>query len=253
MDVMAVQFCIQWYWLSTRVYSLECIPLPGPPAEKEPPPPSRYCRTVATTDPLTSFHPPACSNAKTPCVSGPAANCLQSPPMYCDGGSPTMPAGSSPSNGSARRTSSLCSTPAPDRHILAPVYSSLTNSLATSGVRLDTTLFGAISGWPKPPLYAALCKASSSVVCGLSSRFFTSCFILSSASLTSQSSNFGLTTQSVRISRASGTVARVVSMEYAICSLLALAKTFPPMASISRTTLSELRFFVPFHAMYSSR
>lgn len=35
----AVALYIQWYWFSTFVYSRVYIPLPGPPAEKEPPPP----------------------------------------------------------------------------------------------------------------------------------------------------------------------------------------------------------------------
>lgn len=36
---VAVALYIQWYWLSTFVYSRVYMPLPGPPAENEPPPP----------------------------------------------------------------------------------------------------------------------------------------------------------------------------------------------------------------------
>jgi len=33
-------------WFKTFVYSREYIPLPGPPAEKDPPPPRRVCRVA---------------------------------------------------------------------------------------------------------------------------------------------------------------------------------------------------------------
>ena len=52
--------------------------VPGPPAEKEPPPPMRYCRTVMTTEAFTSLQPPSTSNPSMQCVKGPAMNCLQS-------------------------------------------------------------------------------------------------------------------------------------------------------------------------------
>lgn len=54
----------------------EGVSSPGPPAENEPPPPMRYCRTVITTEPLTSLQPPGASNPSMQWVTGPATNCL---------------------------------------------------------------------------------------------------------------------------------------------------------------------------------
>ena len=51
--------------------------VPGPPAEKEPPPPSRNCSTVTAVLPFTSFQPPGYSNASMACVMGEGLNCLQ--------------------------------------------------------------------------------------------------------------------------------------------------------------------------------
>ena len=50
---------------------------PGPPAEKDPPPPRRNCSTVTAVLPFTSFQPPGYSNASMACVRGEGLNCLQ--------------------------------------------------------------------------------------------------------------------------------------------------------------------------------
>jgi hypothetical protein len=56
-----------------------CLPgvAPGPPAEKEPPPPSRYCSTVTAMERFRSFQPPSKPKARRMCVCGDAAACLQ--------------------------------------------------------------------------------------------------------------------------------------------------------------------------------
>ena len=63
--------------LVRSVTSIDSIRLPGPPAEKEPPPPSRNCSTVTAVLPFTSFQPPGYSNASIACVMGDGLNCLQ--------------------------------------------------------------------------------------------------------------------------------------------------------------------------------
>ena len=50
---------------------------PGPPAEKEPPPPSRNWSTVTVMAPFTSAQPPLCSNARAVWVRSSVENCLQ--------------------------------------------------------------------------------------------------------------------------------------------------------------------------------
>ena len=49
---------------------------PGPPAEKEPPPPSRKPSAVMATLPFKSRQPPANSKPSIVCVSGAAEYCL---------------------------------------------------------------------------------------------------------------------------------------------------------------------------------
>ena len=51
--------------------------LPGPPAEKDPPPPIRNCRTVTAVLPFTSFQPPGYSNASKACVKSAGLYCLR--------------------------------------------------------------------------------------------------------------------------------------------------------------------------------
>ncbi len=121
--------------------------LPGPPAEKDPPPPIRNCRTVTAVLPFTSFQPPGYSNASMACVKSAGLYCLQSPaaylirthcrdnwhagkqavpvsrifleqgclpaylkspPMYCDSGGLLLPPDKPSSSGCARLTSSFC-------------------------------------------------------------------------------------------------------------------------------------------------
>ena len=50
---------------------------PGPPAEKEPPPPRRNCSTVTPVLPFTSFQPPGYSNASMACVKSEGLYCLR--------------------------------------------------------------------------------------------------------------------------------------------------------------------------------
>ena len=120
---------------------------PGPPAEKDPPPPIRNCRTVTAVLPFTSFQPPGYSNASMACVKSAGLYCLhvpaaclsnkpcrgavslvasgptcsnwraqqrgfpaylKSPPMYCDSGALLLPPVKPSSSGCARPTSSFC-------------------------------------------------------------------------------------------------------------------------------------------------
>ena len=52
------------------MYRREYIPLPGPPAEKLPPPPISVFSTVIAVEALWSFHPPANSKPRTTLVTG---------------------------------------------------------------------------------------------------------------------------------------------------------------------------------------
>mmetsp|Transcript_4183 Transcript_4183/g.10082 ORF Transcript_4183/g.10082 Transcript_4183/m.10082 type:complete len:225 (+) Transcript_4183:339-1013(+) len=156
-DPRAWQLVIQGFPLRMFRKSRECMPLPGPPALNEEPPPSRYCITVTSTEPLTSFQPPANSKASTTVLCGESsAGWRNSPPTYLEGTLGTgFPEGGfrgiSASMSCARLTSSECSTPLPDRTILGPVKCSATNSSITSGVSRCRASGVRTSGRPRPP------------------------------------------------------------------------------------------------------
>jgi hypothetical protein len=83
------------------------MPLPGPPALKEPPPPRSIVSTVIAVDALVSRQPPLNSKPSTMDVIGESVFCLKSPPTYVVGVASAPGALGNVANiGSAMRTSS---------------------------------------------------------------------------------------------------------------------------------------------------
>mmetsp|Transcript_11320 Transcript_11320/g.25481 ORF Transcript_11320/g.25481 Transcript_11320/m.25481 type:complete len:245 (+) Transcript_11320:911-1645(+) len=111
MELTKLQLTIDAFFCNTRLYSLLCIPLPGPPELNDPPPPMSTLSTVTPTDPLTSRHP-GHPNASMTFAPMPTAFVLTSPPTYAlPSAGVGLPAGSAPSVGSSRRAISPADAP----------------------------------------------------------------------------------------------------------------------------------------------
>mmetsp|Transcript_1173 Transcript_1173/g.3866 ORF Transcript_1173/g.3866 Transcript_1173/m.3866 type:complete len:304 (+) Transcript_1173:464-1375(+) len=254
MELMPVQFCAQLNLLSTLMYRREYMPLPGPPAEKLPPPPMSRFSTVSVVADFRSRHPPSKWKAIDMCVRLSSPLTPAYPPKYFVGSS----AAPSPGGRAARSGSAICfscswSHPAAASTNLGAVKLRFAKCLSMPGEMPFRASLGHTIGRDSPPENAMLWHISLTRLVGSFSRFSMSFARISFAAFTSLGRNSGLATQSTRRSTASGRCDLSVSRVKDICSRFAFACMKAPMASASRVTRKCERWCVERNARRSMR
>mmetsp|Transcript_59660 Transcript_59660/g.182208 ORF Transcript_59660/g.182208 Transcript_59660/m.182208 type:complete len:232 (+) Transcript_59660:409-1104(+) len=220
MTLLAWQLSTQWCLFNTSVYNRVCMPLPGPPVEKEPPPPRNIWSTVTAAS-IEPFQPPSTSQPSMRWHSGFSLGKRWSPPVYF-AGSVSLGASSAartplaaPVSAKLRAVhlqSSSKSQLTPTRMRRSGLHSRRMYSRKFSAVNLTRSSSSAYNALPNVlSLYAAMCNTSLKKPSVFSSKSWRVSRACARAASSSSSVNAGQSTLASMSGSITGTYSRRAS------------------------------------------